>query len=54
MKEEQKTQEALATIFIDSLKTEGKLPKGINVDNLKKLLSSQISSLEELQELISS
>ena len=53
-KEEQKTLEALATIFIDNLRTEGKLPNDINVDSLRKLLSSDISSLEELQKLISS
>ena len=52
-KEIHQTQEGLASIFIEELKSEGKLPAGMNVDKLKTFLGSEISGLEELQKFIS-
>ena len=55
MKKEQETiQEELASIFIEALKAEGKFNENIDADKLKRLLSSDVTTLEELQKVISS
>jgi hypothetical protein len=55
MKKEQQTiQEELASIFIESQKAEGKFNENIDADKLKRLLSSDVTTLEELQKVISS
>lgn len=54
MKKEQKIQEELASIFIEAQKAEGKLNENIDADKLKRLLSTDVTTLEELQKVISS
>ena len=52
-KEQQKIEEELARIFIEAQKAEGKLNDNIDVEKLRKLLSSEATSLEELLQVIS-
>ena len=51
MKEEKEIKEHLIQIFLDQLKTEKRIPEGVDVKLLQKALSKNIKSVEELKKL---
>jgi len=53
MKEEKEIQEKLIQIFLDQLKKEKLIPKGVDVKLLQKALAKNIQSIGELKKLVS-
>jgi|GEM_PF-4911197 len=53
MKEEKEIEEKLIQIFLDEIKSEKRIPKGVDVKLLHKALSKNIQSVDELKKLLS-
>lgn len=53
MNEEKEIQEKLIQIFLDELKNEQRIPKGVDAKLLRNALSKNIQSVDELKKLLS-